>query len=140
MRVYFAHPYNTIGTEGEQHLLNRMARLEWDVLDPFENDPIDSDVVENIKSGKFSSEDAAALVNNDLSHILECDAILAWIPKGVPAVGTICEMMFAATQGKKYVIVVHERSTPHSWVVHYSDELYLSIRDFIIDKGFYCDL
>ena len=138
MRVYFAHPYRTIGTIDEEILLDEMEQQGWDVLNPFDHAPIDA--VENIKSGVFSSEDAAALVNNDLAHILECDIILAWIPEGIPAVGTICEMMFAATQGKKYVIVVHERPTPHSWVVHYADDLYLSIEDFINDKEVYCDL
>ena len=138
MKAYFAHPYKTIGTIDEKVLLDEMEQQGWDVLNPFAHDPIDA--VENIKSGVFSSEDAASLVNNDLTHILECDIILAWIPEGISAVGTICEMMFAATQGKKYVIVVHERLTPHSWVVHYADDLYLSIEDFINDKEVYCDL
>ena len=136
MRTYFAHPYDSIGTDGERRLIKAMEECGWSILNPFDNDPIDSDAVENIKSGTFSVEDAAVLVNNDLTHILECDAILVWIPEGIPSVGTICEMMFAATQGRKWVIVVHERSHPHSWVVHYADELYLSIENFINEEEY----
>ena len=138
MKTYFAHPYDSIDSDGEKRLLEYMAKEGWEVINPFENDPLDETIIENIKSGKFSSLEATALVENDLIHILECDAILVWIPKGFPSIGTICEMVFAATQSKKWVMVIHERSSPHSWVVHYADELYLSIEDFINEEGYSC--
>lgn len=130
MKVYFAHPYNTVGSDGEQCILEEMAKRGWEVLNPFENNP-DEEVIERIKRGDFGSLDAFILVEKDLENLDMCHSILVWLPGNIAAVGTICEMVYAF-KAHKYVVVIHQKDgIVHPWVVYHADLMYKTIGDFV---------
>ena len=130
MRIYFAHPYDSVGSEGERRLLEEMAKRGWDVLNPFENNP-GGEVIERIKGCNFTTLDAFILVENDLENLNKCDTVLVWIPDIVRTVGTICEMVYAF-KSNKYIIVIHQKDgIVHSWVAYHADLMYKTIDAFI---------
>ena len=133
MRVYFAHPYDTIGTPSEKTILKGMADRGWEVLNPFEHNPAE-DIIKRITSGNFSICDALCLVENDLEGLSECDAVLVWIPNISTSIGTLCEMVYAF-KAHKYVIVIQQQLNgfPHAWVVYHADKIYTSVGAFIAD-------
>lgn len=133
MRVYFAHPYDTIDSPAEKTILKGMADRGWEVINPFEHDP-EGGVVERIKSGNFSVCDALCLVENDLENLDKCYAVLVWIPNISTSIGTICEMVYAFKE-HKFVIVIHQQTdgSPHAWVIYHADQVYKTVGDFIAD-------
>ncbi len=139
MRVYFAHPYDTVGTVDEKRLLEEMTKRGWDVLNPFENNP-DEEVIERIKSGHFIALDALILVENDLDNLNNCDTVLVWLPSSSSSVGAICEMVYAF-KAHKYEIVIHQRDCiVHPWVVYHADLMYKTVDAFIAQMAVVCGL
>jgi len=135
VKVYFSHPYDTIGTPDEKRLLDIIKEEGWEVINPFENNPEDVGVIDRVKSSKFTLKDARDLVTNDLLNLGRCDAILVWIPNSSQTVGTICEMVYARKLGL-FVVAIHCKldGGPHAWMVHHADLLYLTIDDFAADR------
>ena len=133
MRVYFAHPYDTINSPAEKTILKGMKDRGWEVLNPFEHNPEES-IIERIKSGNFNVCDALCLVENDLENINKCDAVLVWIPNISTSVGTICEMVYAFKMHKR-IIVIHQQpdGSPHAWVVYHADQVYRTAGSFLTD-------
>lgn len=133
MKVYFAHPHDTIGTPSEKTILKGMADRGWEVINPFENNP-PGEIIERITSGNFSVCDALCLVENDLENLNKCDAVLVWIPNISTSIGTLCEMVYAF-KAHKQVIVIHQQldGSPHAWVIYHADRVYKTVGEFIAD-------
>ena len=127
MKVYFAHPYATIGTEDGARIIAELKKRGDEIYNPFESH-VDEDWYKRIREDQFSFEDTIKLVELDLRAINQCDYVLIWLPAGVITYGTVCEMVYAF-KFCQHPVVIYPHS--HPWIEYHSDELYLSIENWI---------
>ena len=131
--VYFAHPYDRRLTHEKEIIIKKLEEIYFEVVDPFVGE-------ENIAQ-KYGVNDyyenpcrafAREIKERDFRQVSNCDALFAWIPKGVTIIGTIREYDKALEFGK-YIIVLCYKPNPF---LEDADELYLSLKDFLNDKKF----
>lgn len=133
MKLYFAHPYDRRLSMEKEIIIEELEDRGFEVVDPFVGE-------ENIAQ-KYGVNDyyenpcrefALEIKERDFRHVIECDALFAWIPKNITIIGTIREYDKALEFGK-YIIVLCYKPNPF---LEDADELYLSLSDFLNDKKF----
>lgn len=130
MRIYFAHPFATIGTEDEARILAELKKRGEEIHNPFENDK-DKEWMKRFRKGEFSLKDAERLVELDLAAIDRSDAVLVWLPTGIYTCGTICEMVYAYYSNIHTIVIHSEGRRVNPWVWYHASALYPTIEDWI---------
>ncbi len=132
-KIYFAHPSRKRSSKRKEMLIKKLKEIGYEVIDPF--------VGEDILAKKYGvdfyyqnpcRDFALEIKERDFNMVLDCDALFAWIPKGVTMIGTIREFDKAIENGK-YTIVLCYKANPF---LEDANKLYLTYRDFIEGKEF----
>lgn len=131
--IYFAHPFDKIGTKREAIIIEKLKELGYEVTDPFKGEDF---LCEKYECDNYYGNPCRAfaedIMKRDLSQIDRCEALFVWIPKGVTTIGIIREVDYAFRHNK-YVIIMTYKANP--WLLE-TDELYLSYRDFLEGKKY----
>lgn len=131
--IYFAHPFDTIGTEKESEIKEKLSE-SYEVCDPFETEEELNKKygVDNYYDNP-TKEFAFSILTADKDKVYKCDELFAWIPKGITTIGTVIEMMWANGVGKLVTVLSYK---PQPFFVQYSDTLYTSYEDFMNDHRY----
>ena len=90
LRAYFAHPYKTIGSEGEKRIIDILEERKVKVINPFDTE---DDVLE-----KYNDKPLRKLGRDiwikDLNQISKCNIFVVWMPD-MPVFGCAAELQYA---------------------------------------------
>ena len=148
MKLYLAHPFDARHKMREWQIhMKKSSSVE--LVNPFfDVERPDKTLIESAKA-KLQSQDtrekrysitdeqASELVNRDISLIEECDGIIA-IVDGSLSYGTIQEMVYAKTMGKKVYSMVSNGQFKHPWLRHHSTRVFenmVELSDFLMWLG-----
>ncbi len=114
-------------------LIKKLTEMGYEAIDPF----VGEDTLAHKYGVNFYYENprrdfALEIKKRDFDQVVSCDALFAWIPKGVTMIGTIRELDRAFREGK-YTIALCYKPNPF---LEDTNELYLTYRDFIEGKQF----
>lgn len=133
--IYFAHPFDTMGSEGEKKIIEILTERGYDVKNPFEegenelNEKYGVTTYYDKPSKKFAKE----IVEKDEELVRKCDELFAWIPKGSTPIGTIFEISWAFELFKQITVLCYK---PQPFFSYYSNILYISYKDFVENKPY----
>ena len=72
---------------------------------------------------------ATEIVETDLADIARSDAVLAWVPWGVPSVGTAMEIFYAGRILRMPVVVWTDSHGEHPWLMQCTKVIHESLDD-----------
>ena len=131
--IYLAHPYDKRYSKRKEMIAKKLTEKGFNVVDPFDGE---DNIAEKYGVKTYYEnpwEDfAREIVNRDFKQVDECDALFAWIPKGVTMIGTVKELVRAEMHGKHTIVLCYK---PNPFLVDVS-ELYLSYQDFLDHNKF----
>lgn len=132
-KIYFAHPSRKRFSKRKEMLINKLREKGYEIIDPF----VGEGKIANKYGVNFYYENpcrdfALEIKERDFNMVVKCDALFAWIPKGVTMIGTIREFD-KALEHRKHTIVLCYKANPF---LEDADELYLTYQDFIEGKQF----
>lgn len=129
--IYFAHPFDKMGTDKEKKIVETLMSRGYTVYDPFkyENGLNEKYGVKHYYK-KPCKEFASDIIAGDFALVEECDELFAWIPKNTTMIGTIFEIGWAFSQHKKITVLCYK---PQPFLYIYADVLYTSYEDFVAD-------
>ncbi len=131
--IYLAHPYDRRNSKRKEMIIRKLEKKGWIVIDPFVGE--DKVAEKYGVAGYYDNpcnEFALDIKERDFKGVDACDALFAWICKGVTQIGTIREFDRAVRKGR-YTIAFCFKPNPF---LQDADELYLTYQDFINDKEF----
>jgi len=132
-KIYLAHPFDRRFSKRKNMLIKKLEERGFEVIDPFDGE----DEIAKQYGVKSYYENpcrafALEIKERDFTQVESCDALFAWIPKGVTMIGTIREFD-RALEHEKYIIVLCYKPNPF---LEDADELYLSYQDFLNETQF----
>jgi len=100
LKCYFAHPFNTRGSEEEKKIISILEERRIEVINPFDGE----DRYLALFGVKEYWQDplyniGRDLWKKDLKQIEDCDMLVAYLPEG--SIGTAAEIQFALDCQKK---------------------------------------
>lgn len=124
--VYFAHPYNTVGSDGEREIIEELKSRQVSIFNPFkeEGDVLEKYGKEEYYKGPTYWQLARDIWTKDLGAVKKCDILLAWLPNK-EGIGTSAEIA-TAYEYKKFIQIISPYRHPSFSV--YADQYFLSIR------------
>lgn len=131
--IYFAHPFDKIGSKREEMIMRKLEERGFKVIDPFAG--------EDVLCKKYNTDNyygnptrqfALEIKERDFGAVMKCNALFAWIPKDVTMIGTIREFD-KALEYEIYTIILCYKPNPF---LEDADELYLSYQDFLEGKQY----
>jgi len=132
-KIYFAHPSRRKDSKRKEMLIKKLEERGYEVVDPF----VGEDELAKKYGVDFYYENpcrdfALEIKKRDFFKVVSCNALFAWIPKGVTMIGTIREFD-KALRHNIHTIVLCYKANPF---LEDADELYLTYKDFINNKQF----
>lgn len=109
---------------------NFERRTGIDLINPFTEVEFETEEhLQNSEGGDYTSVDPKALVDMDLTAILSCDFLVAFVT-GQRSYGTIMEICYAYSMGRPVFIICENGHENHPWLVYHSEKIFTNTKDF----------
>ena len=126
--IYFAHPFDRIGTKREKMIEQILEERGFEVINPFK---MEQEL--NKKYGVDNYFDnpckgfAKDIVDQDWQMVSGADAYFGWFPKNATMIGTPIELVWAVLLEKEIITLAHR---PHPFVLMFSHIIYIGYKNF----------
>lgn len=134
MKVYFAHPYESMGSKEAREIIEELKSRKLEVVNPFDGE-------DDLMREKYGVENyypdppfqlGVDIWAQDLRRVAQADMILVYVPEGERLSGGCGIELFHAWQLKKFIQIISMSKHPaFAYILaHSNGQMFRSINDW----------